>query len=176
MYAHYITVNYPLKGEMADVTVNFSIPMDEIPNGNNILALLMGGSLGDQKAAANRLIVTDAKVAPVADVYDGDERSPDIPEPEAEGISDTQLLNSVASAAERVGPDNVKALVKEFAVGRGRPTVKNIPADKRSEFIGKLKDMMVCEGYGVSGEGEAEVDMRNTTAAKATSGSRRRRG
>ena len=128
MYAHYITVNYPLKGEMADVTVNFSIPMDEIPNGNNILALLMGGSFKDQKAAANRLTPAEPEAAPVAEAVD-----PVVKEyVEAEGISDTQLLNSVASAAERVGPDSVKALVKEFAVGRGRPTVKNIPIAERS--------------------------------------------
>ena len=59
-----------------------------------------------------------------------------------EVISDTQLLNAISRVAEKIGADRAKEIIKTFAVGRGRPTVKNIPDDRREEFIQELKAVM----------------------------------
>ena len=91
-------------------------------------------------------------------------------------ISDTQLLNAVAAVAEKVGPDKAKELVKIFAVGRGRPTVKNVPADKRAEFIEALKEVMVLAATEAPDNGDdRNIDIPETTDTPAFNGSRRRR-
>ena len=95
-----------------------------------------------------------------------------------EGISDTQLLQAVSKVAEKVGADKAKEIVKKFAVGRGRPTVKNIPHDKRVEFIETLKTVMttVVETTGEVPEVEVDSGGRDTDSrAPASTGSRRRR-
>ena len=112
----------------------------------------------------------DADTAPDAGT-DPDDGGQDSKEYNGEEISDVELLTAVASAAEKIGPEKAKEIVKRFAIGRGRPTVKNIPADKRRDFIAELKAAMTLasEPDGDPADDEPPEDKPEP------SGSRRRR-
>ena len=83
-------------------------------------------------------------------------------------ISDTQLLDAVSKAAEKIGSEKAKEIVKSYAKGRGRPSVKNIPAEQRDLFITELKSAMVNAG-------ETGDEAPAVSPAPTSTGSRRRR-
>ena len=117
-----------------------------------VVAFFPGATIYDFEAIAhcfNNLNLNDTLEVDTAKAEVEPTQAQQPPEPEAEpqieAIPDTQLLTAVSKVAEKIGANKAKDIVKAFSIGRGRPTVKNIPAGERVAFMNELKAAMAEE-------------------------------
>ena len=148
-----------------------------------VVAFFPGATIYDFEAIAhcfNNLSLNDTLEVDTAKAEVEPTQAQQPPEPEAEpeaepqidAIPDTELLTAVSKVAERIGADKAKDIVKAFSIGRGRPTVKNIPAGERVAFMNELKAAM-AEEMQPAAEPASDPEPQQAPASPSP---RRRRG
>ena len=143
-----LTIKIQAISEIAEIKTHFSIPgifsvielsyiIDTIKDAAFDAAAVKPEAEGKPEAEPAKATAEPAK--------DKAEPDAEVEQTDVESIPDIELLMGVSKVAEAIGSKGAKELVKKFAIGRGRPTVKNIPAARRAEFMEELKAAMVVE-------------------------------
>ena len=97
-----------------------------------------------------------------------EDKTKDEPAPEEE-IKDTTLLTEVQAVADKIGPAEVKKIIKTFAEGEN-PKVSAIPQAKRKAFLVAIKAAM-----GIEGQPEEKPELKEKPKATPISTGRRKK-